>query len=109
MQQTLVLQMQLKAVNDRLLTVVADAAALENDPDRPPSPPPKYDSRGVRTNTREVRMREELTKERVQHIEELLRINPMYQVTLMTMILLLMMLIRLISVIVELFVVNGMM
>ena len=63
-----------------MIQVVGDAAALENDPGRPASPPPKYDSRGVRTNTREVRMREDLGRQRVQIIEELLRINPMYQV-----------------------------
>lgn len=79
MQQTMVLQMQLKNIGDRLMTVVKDAAALENDPNRPPSPPPKYDSKGIRTNTREVRMREELTQQRADVIEELLRINPLYQ------------------------------
>jgi len=79
MQQTMVLQMQLQSLGDRLMTVTADAAALENDPNRPPSPPPKYDSRGVRTNTREVRMREALTQERVSTIEQLLKVNPLYQ------------------------------
>ena len=85
MQQTMILQMQLKSIGDRLMTVVADAAALENDPNRPPSPPPKYDSKGIRTNTREVRMREELSKQRTEVIEELLRINPMYQVSFFTL------------------------
>jgi splicing factor 1 len=79
MQQTMILQMQLQNLGERLMTVTADAAALENDPNRPPSPPPKYDSRGVRTNTREVRMREALTQERVATIEQLLQVNPLYQ------------------------------
>ena len=78
-QQTLVLKVQLQQVSDKMLTVVQDAARIEMDPNRPPSPAPKYDSNGKRTNTREVRMREELVEERAKIIEELIRINPQYQ------------------------------
>jgi len=78
-QQTLVLKVQLQQVSDKMLTVVQDAARIEMDPNRPPSPAPKYDSNGKRTNTREVRMREELVEQRAKIIEELIRINPQYQ------------------------------
>ena len=57
---TFLLRVQIEEVNKKLLTVVEDAAALENDPNRPPSPEPIYNDRGVRINTREVRMRKEL-------------------------------------------------
>lgn len=80
MQQTLVLQMQLKQLNDKLLTVVQDAAIEELNPNRPPSPPPKYDSNGKRLNTREVRMREALTAQRTAVIEQMMKINPLFQV-----------------------------
>jgi splicing factor 1 len=80
-QQSLVLQMRLKAITDRLPGLVAEALAIEADPNRSPSPPPKYDSAGKRTNTREMRMREELTEERTNIIESLIKLNPLYQVS----------------------------
>jgi splicing factor 1 len=79
LQQTMVLKIQLQQLNDRLLNVVQEAAVLEQDPNRPPSPAPKYDKDGKRTNTREVRLREELTKERAKLIEELVKLNPLFQ------------------------------
>ncbi|CAM9165346.1 unnamed protein product, partial [Chrysoparadoxa australica] len=78
-QETLVLQLKLKQVNDKMTTVVADAKAKEADPDRSPSPPPKYDSNGVRTNTREVRMRDALQVERSQVLEAMMSINPLFR------------------------------
>ena len=78
-QQSLVLQMQLKTINERLPGLANEAAAIELDPNRSPSPPPRYDGNGKRTNTREMRMREQLTKERGNLIERLLKINPNYQ------------------------------
>jgi splicing factor 1 len=75
----MVLKIQLQQLNDRLLNVVQEAAFLEQDPNRPPSPAPKYDKDGKRTNTREVRLREELTKERAKLIEELVKLNPLFQ------------------------------
>jgi splicing factor 1 len=78
-QQTLVLQMQLKQVSDKLVTVVQDAILRDIDPNRSPSPPPRYDSMGKRTNTREMRMRESLNNERNRIIENLIRINPLFQ------------------------------
>ena len=71
--------MQLKTINERLPGLANEAAAIELDPNRSPSPPPRYDSNGKRTNTREMRMREILTKERNSLIERLLKINPNYQ------------------------------
>jgi Splicing factor 1 helix-hairpin domain len=41
-------------VTERISTVVQDAAARELDPNKTPSPPPRYDSNGKRANTREV-------------------------------------------------------
>jgi hypothetical protein len=77
-QQSLVIKMQLQGVTDKLLTVAADAARIELDPYRSPSPPPKYDSNGKRTNTREIRMREKFMTERTKLIEDLLKLNPTY-------------------------------
>eukprot|EP01039_Chlorochromonas_danica_P000512 gene512-551_t len=78
-QQTLVLKLQLQQVNQRLLTVTQDALRIEQDPNRSPSPPPRYDSSGKRTNTREMRMRESLNKDRVTLIEHLIKLNPGFQ------------------------------
>lgn len=78
-QQTLVLKLQLQQVNQRLLTVTQDALRIEQDPNRSPSPPPRYDSSGKRTNTREMRMRESLNKDRVALIEQLIKLNPGFQ------------------------------
>lgn len=63
-QETLVLQVRLTQANEKLATVDQDAIARSQDPDRSPSPPPRYDSNGVRTNPRNVRMREALNRER---------------------------------------------
>ncbi len=48
--------------------------------ERSPSPPPIYDSNGIRQNTREVRMKEKINRQRNQVIEELLKRDPTYQV-----------------------------
>lgn len=77
-QHTMILKLQLQQTSEKLMTVVQDALAMENDPRRSPSPPPKYDGNGKRTNTREMRMRENLTKERTQIIEELMKLNPQF-------------------------------
>lgn len=78
-QQSLVLKLQLQQINQQLLTVVADAARIEQDPNRSASPPPRYDASGKRTNTREVRMREALNSQRADIIEKLIKMNPNYQ------------------------------
>ncbi len=79
MQQTLILKMQMQNVNERMVTVIQDALRIEQDPSRSPSPPPRYDSMGKRTNTREIRMRESLIQDRGRIIEELLKLNPTFQ------------------------------
>jgi splicing factor 1 len=78
MQQTVVMQMKLKIVNDRVVSVQADAIARDKNPDRSPSPPPKYDAHGKRTNTTEVWMRESLMDERNALIEQISKLNPLY-------------------------------
>jgi hypothetical protein len=78
-QQTVVLQLQLAQLNQSLMTVVQDAARIEQDPNRSPSPPPRYDSSGKRINTREFRMREALNQQRIKLIEELVKFNPAFQ------------------------------
>lgn len=47
--------------------------------ERSPSPPPVYDSQGIRLNTRETRIKEKLSKERNKLIEELLKKDPLYK------------------------------
>ena len=79
LQQSMVLKLQLQKINEKMKTVVQDAAAIEQNPNRSPSPPPRYDSNGKRTNTREVRMMESLNKERLRILDELLKLNPQYQ------------------------------
>eukprot|EP01038_Epipyxis_sp_PR26KG_P010169 gene10169-13679_t len=78
LQQGLVLKLQLQQVNEKLITVAMDAARIEQDPNRSPSPPPKYDSSGKRTNTREMRMRENLNSERIRLIEASMKLNPAF-------------------------------
>eukprot|EP00612_Vaucheria_litorea_P001156 CAMPEP_0171456778 /NCGR_PEP_ID=MMETSP0945-20130129/3121_1 /TAXON_ID=109269 /ORGANISM="Vaucheria litorea, Strain CCMP2940" /LENGTH=456 /DNA_ID=CAMNT_0011982255 /DNA_START=548 /DNA_END=1918 /DNA_ORIENTATION=+ len=78
-QETLILQMRLKQVNEKLMTVLHDAILKENDPNKSPSPPPKYGPDGKRTNTREVRMREALNNERNDIIEAIMKLNPHFQ------------------------------
>lgn len=46
---------------------------------RSPSPPPKYDSQGKRTNTREQRTKEKLTLERQSLIQIATKLNPAFK------------------------------
>ncbi|KDD72497.1 hypothetical protein H632_c3271p0, partial [Helicosporidium sp. ATCC 50920] len=57
------------------------AGPLELPPEgeRSPSPPPIYDTMGIRQNTREVRLKEKLTRERGRLIEQLLMRDPTYK------------------------------
>ena len=77
-QQTLILKIQLNQVNEKLMTFVEDAKRIDQDPNRSPSPPPKYDITGKRTNLREARMRESLLEQRTKLIEEIMKLNPQY-------------------------------
>lgn len=78
-QQTMVLKVQLEQIGQRLVTVLQDAVRISLDPSRSPSPPPRYDGAGKRSNTRDVRMKEELIEQRGKIIEELIAINPQFQ------------------------------
>ena len=78
-QQTMVMKVQLEQIGQRLITVAQDAARISLDPSRSPSPPPRYDGSGKRSNTRDVRMKEELMEQRGKIIEELMKINPAFQ------------------------------
>lgn len=78
-QQTMALKVQLEQISQRLVTVAQDAVRIGLDPSRSPSPPPRYDGSGKRSNTRDVRMREELMEQRGKMIEELMKINPQFQ------------------------------
>ena len=78
-QQTMVMKVQLEQIGQRLVTVAQDAARISLDPSRSPSPPPRYDGNGKRSNTRDVRMKEELMEQRGKIIEELMKINPQFQ------------------------------
>ncbi len=81
LQQSLILQIQLKHVSDRLASLSDDIKELEANPSRPrsPSPPPQYDQNGKRTNTREVRRKESLNKERMRVIDEMVKVNPNFK------------------------------
>lgn len=46
---------------------------------RSPSPPPVYDTNGVRLNTREIRYREKLTDRRNRLVEDLLKEDPNFK------------------------------
>jgi len=46
---------------------------------RSPSPPPRYDSKGMRVNTREQRMKEKLGLERQELIHQAMKINPAFK------------------------------
>lgn len=76
---TIELTNELLKIADRLPGLAIEAAYIEQDPDRSPSPPPTYDSHGKRTNTREIRMNEKLVSQRGDIIEELIKINPLYK------------------------------
>ena len=77
-QQMIVLKMQLQKINASLLTVAQDAARIELDPNRSPSPPPRYDAQGKRTNTRGIRMRDQLMHERSLIADQLIKVHPSF-------------------------------
>ena len=80
--QEIQLRVRIGALTARLERVAEDAAAISKDPNRSPSPPPEYDNTGSRTNTREMRMRRALEKERNELVEEILTLNPILRVGL---------------------------
>lgn len=80
--QEIQLRVRIKELTIRLDGLAAEVAAIAQDPNRSPSPPPEYDSSGNRTNTREMRMRRVLERERNELVEEILTLNPMLRVRL---------------------------
>lgn len=70
-------QLEIEELSRKLMNPLA---YIQADPRRSPSPPPQYDSRGQRTNTRELRMRERWTKDRQQLVEDALRLDPNFVV-----------------------------
>ncbi|TMW63264.1 hypothetical protein Poli38472_002205 [Pythium oligandrum] len=78
-QQTVALRAKLDVIGLKLQTVAVDAARIEKDPTRSPSPPPQYDANGKRTNTREVRMRAALEKQRQEVMDEMVKLNPLFR------------------------------
>lgn len=70
------LHTELAEVERRLRSGVDDERP---EHERSPSPPPIYDSQGVRLNTREVRMREKLGERRNALIEQLIKEDSTYK------------------------------
>jgi splicing factor 1 len=73
--EALIIRIRIEEINRRLATeiVVSETEA------RSPSPPPIYDSTGKRTNTREIRMRQKLMKEKNSLIERAMHLSPLFK------------------------------
>ncbi len=78
-QQSVILRARLDALALKMATVVQDAALIEKNPNRSPSPPPQYDSNGKRLNTREYRMRQVYERERMEIMDKLVKVNPLFK------------------------------
>eukprot|EP01027_Heterolobosea_sp_BB2_P015618 GEZU01022342.1.p1 GENE.GEZU01022342.1~~GEZU01022342.1.p1 ORF type:complete len:457 (-),score=68.60 GEZU01022342.1:36-1406(-) len=74
--QAFLVRVRLEEINRRLLApqITVDTAEM-----RSPSPEPTYDNYGKRTNTREVRLRQKLTKERQKLVEKAQKMNPTFK------------------------------
>ena len=68
-----------KDVTTKLLNPMAFINS-QNPSERSPSPEPTYDSKGIRLNTRDQRLKEKLTKEKNDIITELIKLDPDYTV-----------------------------
>ena len=75
------LRSKLDLIQNKIQNVTEDAKQIEQDPNRPPSPPPTYDAWGKRTNTREMRMKEELERERADIVAQLVKIDIAFKPT----------------------------
>ncbi|OQR85847.1 branchpoint-bridging protein [Achlya hypogyna] len=78
-QQSIVLRAKLDDLARKMATVAQDAAIIEKDPNRSPSPPPQYDSNGKRLNTREMRMRAVYERQRMDVMDQLVKVNPLFK------------------------------
>jgi hypothetical protein len=71
-----VFRVRVEELNLKLAAVPGEAARAEGDPNRPPSPPPEYDSTGKRTNSREQRITRTLLGARDKLLERMADLNP---------------------------------
>ena len=71
------MRLRIEEVTHKLQTPVVDVE--DSTVRRSPSPEPVYDTNGKRTNTREQRVKNKLTKERVSLINEAVKINPTFK------------------------------
>lgn len=71
-----------KYIQDVSTRLIAPGAFVATQPEenRSPSPEPIYDQKGIRINTREYRLREKLQKQRIEIIQQLIAVDPTYQV-----------------------------
>ena len=75
-------QYKLQSRIDELTRYIANPSLYLSSsptPPRSPSPPPTYDTAGLRTNTREARLRTRFTHERNELIPQLAALNPSYR------------------------------
>jgi splicing factor 1 len=72
----LAVRLRIEEITRKLATEQYDDGVVE----RSPSPEPMYDNNGKRTNTREQRQREKLTKERQKYVTEAMLISPYFRV-----------------------------
>ncbi|KAA0175565.1 hypothetical protein FNF27_02975 [Cafeteria roenbergensis] len=75
-QRVFLLKVQKEELLMRSARVAEDAKARAEDPARSPSPPAQYDSNGMRTNSREQRMRAALNKRKLECDEWIAQLNP---------------------------------
>lgn len=71
-------KMKLQELNTKLINPAAWLQQQKIE-ERSPSPEPVYDNKGVRTNTREQRLKEKLVDERNYIIGELIKLDPTFQ------------------------------
>jgi hypothetical protein len=69
-------RLRFEEVTEKLSKVVVLAQEAERDPNRSPSPEPLYNQDGIRTNTREVRMRTRFQEQKKQLLDDMLRLKP---------------------------------
>ena len=72
------LKLKLQEANSKLFNPTVFYATRKHLP-RSPSPEPVYDSRGIRTNTREVRRKQKAQEERAEIIKQLVEMDPSFQ------------------------------
>jgi hypothetical protein len=74
--EALLIRIRLEEIGKR---IAADPVFVDDTECRSPSPPPTYDNSGKRTNTREIRVKQKLQRERQNLIERAIYLNPMFK------------------------------